>query len=65
MRLARRCEGVFNADVQLAATCQLEPDAAARAQRLRLLDLLEAKQVGEEATRLRLAPGRSRELDVV
>jgi hypothetical protein len=65
VRLPRRCEGVFDADVELAASCQLEPDAAARAQRLRLLDLLEAEQLAEEATRLRLASGRSRELDVI
>jgi len=51
--------------VELAASVEREPGTAARAQRLRLLELLEAEQVTEEAARLRLAARRGRELDVV
>jgi hypothetical protein len=62
---ARRRERLFDADVELAAAFEREPDAAARAQRLGLLELLEAEQVAEEATRLWLAARRRRDLDVV
>ncbi|HLY85710.1 MAG TPA: hypothetical protein VKO84_04245 [Gaiellaceae bacterium] len=65
VRFARRLERILDADVELAASGQREPDAAARAQRLRLLELLEAEQVAEEAARRRFAAGRRRELDVV
>jgi hypothetical protein len=65
MCLARRRERVFDADMELAASTKREPDAATRAQRLGLLDLLQAEQLAEEAARLRFAAGRSRELDVI
>jgi hypothetical protein len=63
--LAGGCERLFDPDVELAAAGEREPDAAARAQRLGLLELVQAEQVAEEATRVRLAADRSRELDVV
>jgi hypothetical protein len=65
VRLPRRRERLLDADVELAAVVECEPRAAARAERLRLLELLEAEQVAEEAPRLGLAAGRRRELDVV
>jgi hypothetical protein len=65
MRLPRRRERLLDADMKLSAARQGEPDAAARAQRLRLLDLLQPQQLAEEAPRLGLAAGRRRELDVV
>jgi hypothetical protein len=51
--------------VELTAGGQGEPDAAARAQRLGLLDLFQAEEAAEEAACLRFAAGRSRNLDVV
>jgi hypothetical protein len=65
MRLLRRRERLLDADVKLAAVAEGEPHAAARAQRLRLLELFEAEQVAEEAARLGLAAGRRCELDMV
>jgi hypothetical protein len=66
MCLAGRRERFLDADVQLAsATAEREPGSAASAQWLRLLDLLQAEQVAEEAPRLGLAAGRRGELDVV
>lgn len=58
-------ERLFDADVELAASVEREPDAAAGAERLRLLDLVQAEQLAEEATRLWLAPARGCELDVI
>jgi hypothetical protein len=63
--LPRRRKRLLDADVELIAAREREPDAAARTERLRLLELLEAEQVTEEAARLRLAARRGRELDVV
>jgi hypothetical protein len=60
MRLARGHEVLLDADVQL-----LEPDAAARAQRLGLLDLDEPEQLPVERPRGVLAAGRRRYLDVI
>jgi hypothetical protein len=60
MRLPGRRERVLDADVELGAVAQREPGAAARAQRLRFLELLEAEQVAEEAPRLGLAARRCR-----
>jgi hypothetical protein len=51
--------------VELAATVKREPDAASRAQRLGLPELLQPEEVAEEATCLGFAAGRSRELNVV
>ena len=65
MCLARRRERLLDADVELAAFLQNEPQSATRAQRLGLLDLLQAEQLAEEAARLRFAAGRSRDLDVI
>ena len=65
MGLAGGCERLFDPDVELAAAGEREPDAAARAQRLGLLELVQAEQVAEEATRVRLATRRRGELDVV
>jgi hypothetical protein len=65
VRLARRRERILDADVELAAARECEPGAAARAQRLRLLELLEAEQPAEEASRLVLAARRGRDLDVI
>ena len=64
MRLARRSELLLDADVQLLRS-DPEPDPAAGAERLGLLELLEPEQPAEEAARLRLAAGRRGELDVV
>jgi hypothetical protein len=65
VRLPRRRERFLDADVELAAVAECEPRPAARAERLRLLELLEAEQVAEEAPRLGLAAGRRCDLDVV
>jgi hypothetical protein len=65
VRLASGCERNLDADMELAPITECEPDAASRAQRLRLLELFEAQQLAEEAPRFRLAAGRRRELDVV
>jgi hypothetical protein len=62
--LAGGGEVVLDADVQLLLP-ELEPDAAALPQRLGLLDLREADQLPEEATRLRLAARWGGDLDVV
>ena len=55
---------MLDADVQLLPS-DTEPDPAAGAERLGLLELLEPEQSAEEASRLRLAAGRRSELDVV
>jgi len=47
MRLLRRGEGVFDADVELASAADCKPGAATRAQRLGLLELLQAEQIAE------------------
>ena len=65
MRPPGRRVWVFDADVELAASAQREPHTAARAQRLRLLDLCKAEQVAEEVPRLRLAARRRCNLHVV
>jgi len=65
MRLSRRREGLLDADVQMPAAAEREPDAASSAQRLRLLELLQAEQIAEKTARLVLAARRRRELDVV
>jgi hypothetical protein len=65
MGLSRRGERLLDADVKLAAAPEREPRAAARAERLRLLELFQADELAEEAARLGLAAGRRRELDVV
>jgi len=59
VRLARWRERRLDADVQLAAIGQLEPDAAARAQRRRLGQLDQAEQLAVEGARSLLA-GRRR-----
>jgi hypothetical protein len=65
VRLAGGCERLLDADVELAAVAEREPGSAARSQRLRLLELLEAEQVAEEPARLGLAARRRGDLDVV
>ena len=55
---------LLHPDVQLLGADR-EPDAAARAQGGRLLELPEAEQAAEEASRRLLAARRSRKLDVV
>ena len=65
MRLLRRGEGVFDADMKLASAADCKPGAPTRAQRLGLLELLQAEQIAEEAARFRLAARRRGELDVV
>jgi hypothetical protein len=65
MRLLRGCERLLDPDVKLAASGKREPHAAARTQRLRLLELFEAEQVAEESTRLGFATPRRRKLNVV
>ena len=55
---------VFDADVELLAA-EREPDAAAAVERLGLRHLGQAEELAEETSRLLLAAGRSRELDVV
>ena len=64
MRLARGREIGLDADVQLLCA-HAEPDAAARLQRLGLLELVEPEQAGEERPRVLLAAGGRRELNVV
>ena len=65
MRLTRGREGLLDADVELPAAVESEPDAASRAQRLRLLELLQTEQFAEVTARLGLAAGRRCDLDVV
>jgi hypothetical protein len=65
MRLVCRCEGLFHANVKLAASAEREPHSAPRARRLGLLELLQPQQPAEETARLGLAAGRRGELDVV
>jgi hypothetical protein len=60
MRLPGRRERLLDADVELATVAECEPCAAAGTQRLGLLELLQAEQVAEEATGLRLAAWRCR-----
>ena len=64
MRLAGGHEVVLDADVELLPP-DPEPDAPARAERLRFLELLQPEHVAEETPRLRLAPRRRCELHVV
>jgi hypothetical protein len=64
VRLAGGLEVVGDADVQLLRA-GLEPDAAAPAQRLRLLELRQPEHAAVEAARLALAAGRRGDLDVV
>jgi len=63
--LAGGCERLFDPDVELAAAGERKPGAATRAQRRRLLELLQAEQIPEKAARFRLATRRRGELDVV
>src|SRR5687768_5194049 len=64
MGLPRGCEGLLVADAEpLGAGAG--PRTASRAERLRLLQLLEPEQLGEETPGLGLAPGRGCELHVV
>ena len=65
MRLPRRRERVLDADVELTAVGEREPDAPAGAQRFGLLDLRQPEEVPEEAARLLLAARWSRDLDVI
>ena len=65
MRLPRRGERLLDTDVELAAVGEREPRAAPGAQRLGLLELLEAEQSAEEPARLVLAARRGCELDVI
>jgi lipopolysaccharide/colanic/teichoic acid biosynthesis glycosyltransferase len=62
--LAGRRERLFHADVELVAAGS-EPDAAARDQRLRLRDLLQAEQPAVERACRLLAPARGGDLDVI
>ena len=64
MRLARRREVLLDADVQLLSA-EPKPDAAARRQRRRLLDLCETEELSEEVAGGGLAAGRGGELDVI
>jgi hypothetical protein len=64
LRLPGRREVALDADVQLPVA-DGEPDTAACPKRIRLLQFLEAEHAAEECTRLRLAPGRSRNLDMI
>ena len=64
VRLARRRERLLDTDMELAAA-EREPGTAAGTQLLRLLQLLQAEQVAEEAPRLVLAARRCRELNVI
>jgi hypothetical protein len=65
MCLSCRRERLLDADVELSAAVEREPDAAACAQFLGLLHFREAEEVAEEPSRLRLAAGRRRELNVI
>jgi hypothetical protein len=51
--------------VELASAADCKPGAATRAQRLGLLELLQAEQIAKKAARFRLAARRRGELDVV
>jgi hypothetical protein len=64
MCLAGRHERWLDADVQLLLT-KSEPDAAARLERRRLLDLDETQNVAEVAPGRRLAARRRRQLDMI
>jgi hypothetical protein len=64
VRLQRRRERLFESDMELAVV-EREPCTAARAQRLGLLELLQAKQIAEEAPRFGFAARRRRDLNVV
>jgi hypothetical protein len=65
VRFPCRRESLLDPDVELAPAAEREPRAAARTQRLGLLELLEAEQAAEEATGLLLAARRGGELDVI
>ena len=64
MRLSRGGEVGLDADVELLRA-DLEPDAAAAPERLRLLELGEPEQLAEEAAGGVLAAGGSGQLNVV
>ena len=64
MRLPRRGEIGLDADVQLLGA-DLEPDATAAPERLRLHYFLEPEQLTEEAARGVLAAGGGRQFNVV
>jgi hypothetical protein len=65
VRFPRRRERLLDADVELPAAAEREPDASARTQRLRLLELFEVEQLAEETPRLVLAAGWRCDLDVI
>lgn len=65
VRLAGRGERLLDAYVELVAAAEREPGASSGAQRLRLLELLQAEQVAEEAPRFGLAARQCGELDVI
>ena len=64
MRLRRRGELLRDSDVQLVRP-DAEPDAAAPREERWLRDLLEAEKTAVEPSRVVLAPGRCRDLDMV
>jgi hypothetical protein len=64
MGLARSRKLAIDADVQLLIA-DLEPHSAPSAQRLRLLELVQAQERSVEAAGFRLAPGRAGDLHVV
>src|SRR3954452_10236439 len=64
VRLACGRKRVLDPDVQLLRA-RAKPRAAARAERLRLLDLVEPEQPAVEVARSPLAPPRRRDLDMV
>lgn len=65
MGLRRRRERLGHADVDLMLAVELKPDAAAGSQRLRLVDLGQAKQPTEEPSRLGFAPGWRGQLNMI
>jgi len=64
MGLFRRREGAFNADMKLLRAAG-EPDTAPRLQVRRLLDLLQAQNLAEEAAGGFLAAWRGGKLDMI
>jgi hypothetical protein len=62
--LARGAEVLGDADVQLLRAGR-EPDAAAGAERLRLVELAQPEQAAVEPARLALAAGRRGHLHVI
>ena len=65
MRLQRRRERLGHTDVDLMLARELEPDATAREQWLRLVDLGQAEQLTEEPSRLGFAPGWRGQLNMI